>query len=203
MHSSDLQTQNKTSSYHVWVGQIILWSGFLTAAFAAVSKIQQPNKWETIPWGIYIPALGIGFAGIMISKARSQSDADALDTDHSAYAIAETNLHLLLALIKDAKQYPDRAPKQTLYWIDEHCANPLAEFANSRQSIANRFGMNTYCEIMTEFASAERSINRTWSAAADGYIDEVNRCIGIANEHLERAEQLLRRAEESEDKSAV
>ena len=37
-----------------------------------------------------------------------------------------------------------------------------------------------YGEVMTDFAAAERYLNRVWSASADGYIDEVN-------EYLEKA----------------
>jgi hypothetical protein len=41
---------------------------------------------------------------------------------------------------------------------------------------------------MTEFAAGERAVNRSWSAAADGYVDEVAVC-------LEKAELFFRNVE--------
>jgi hypothetical protein len=40
---------------------------------------------------------------------------------------------------------------------------------------------------MNYFATAERYLNRVWSASADGYIDEVN-------EYMERSEQQFEEA---------
>jgi hypothetical protein len=56
--------------------------------------------------------------------------------------------------------------------------------------------MTVYADVMTEFAAAERYINRTWSAAADGYIDEVNASITRANQHLANARKMLAVAEQ-------
>jgi len=198
MHSSEIDQDSEQISYHLWIGQLMLWIGFLIAAFSAVSKVQQPNKWQTIPWGIYLPSLAMGFAGIVIIKRWSPSSAADDDVAHSQYETAAKNLLRILELIDDATKQTNRPPKETLRWIDEQCTEPLAEFANARQSIANRFNMKVYADVMTEFASAERSINRTWSAAADGYIDEVNQCLEVASQHLRQAHQIMQRAEESE-----
>ena len=55
--------------------------------------------------------------------------------------------------------------------------------------------MKVYADVMTEFASAERLVNRTWSAAADGYVDEVATSLQLAGRHLARAKELLAVAE--------
>ena len=51
---------------------------------------------------------------------------------------------------------------------------------------------------MTEFAAAERYVNRSWSAAADGYVDEVAASLDKADQHLKNAQELLRAAEEGQ-----
>ena len=61
-----------------------------------------------------------------------------------------------------------------------------------------RFDLKTYADVMTEFASAERSINRAWSAAADGYIDEINLCIDRSYDHLGQVRDFLEQAEKAE-----
>jgi len=55
----------------------------------------------------------------------------------------------------------------------------------------HRFGLPAYAGIMTEFATAERSINRAWSASADGYIDEVWLSLDRAQRRMHRAKELF------------
>ena len=51
-----------------------------------------------------------------------------------------------------------------------------------------------YADVMSHFAAAERYLNRVWSCAADGYIDEAHTYIGRARvqflEALQRFEEL-------------
>ena len=39
-------------------------------------------------------------------------------------------------------------------------------------SMVHLFGLQTYADIMSEFAAGERYINRVWSASADEYDNE-------------------------------
>jgi hypothetical protein len=58
--------------------------------------------------------------------------------------------------------------------IDELFIDDLNNFVEARQSIVHAHGLNTYAEVMSNFAAGERYLNRVWSASADGYVDEVN-----------------------------
>ncbi len=73
--------------------------------------------------------------------------------------------------------------------------NRLPTFADSRQALVKRFGLEVYADVMTEFASAERYVNRSWSAAADGYVDEVAASLARANKHLQNTKMLMTEAE--------
>jgi hypothetical protein len=84
-------------------------------------------------------------------------------------------------------------------WIDDRCVPDLNGFADNREAIANRFGPLAYAEVMTEFASGERYLNRAWSAAADGYVDEVADCIQHADGFLREACELLDKWTSTED----
>jgi hypothetical protein len=68
--------------------------------------------------------------------------------------------------------------------IDEGPVHDLRAFADGRETIIDACGLEVYAAVMSEFATAERTINRAWSASADGYVDEVWLC-------LERAESLM------------
>ena len=75
--------------------------------------------------------------------------------------------------------------------IDEEVADELGRFAELREAIIPEFGLDHYAQVMTEFALAERTINRAWSASADGYIDEVQACLRRATLHLSAAQRCL------------
>ncbi|HMB54361.1 MAG TPA: hypothetical protein VKU40_13665, partial [Thermoanaerobaculia bacterium] len=63
----------------------------------------------------------------------------------------------------------------------------LAAFAEARESIAYRYGLAAYGEVMSHFASGERYLNRVWSASTDGYIDEAHDYLVRAKEQFEEA----------------
>ncbi len=86
-------------------------------------------------------------------------------------------------------------PADVLRCIDDECTEPFADFADARQALVKRFGLEVYADVMTEFASAERYVNRSWSAAADGYVDEVASSLARANQHLQNTKELLVEAE--------
>ncbi len=70
---------------------------------------------------------------------------------------------------------------------------------DARESIAHRYGLAAYGEVMSSFAAGERYLNRVWSASADGYIDEVNTYLDKAQaqfvESLEKIRQFKTGAE--------
>ena len=71
--------------------------------------------------------------------------------------------------------------------IDELLVDDLTAFADGREAIGHKYGLQQYADIMSHFAAGERYINRVWSASADGYIDEVNTYIGKAEEQFSEA----------------
>ncbi|MEM7317340.1 MAG: hypothetical protein AAF497_29800, partial [Planctomycetota bacterium] len=87
------------------------------------------------------------------------------------------------------------APNELLNVIDGQCSDRFSEFVEARQALVKRFSLRVYAEVMTEFASAERYVNRCWSAAADGYVDEVAASLTRASRHLAQARELLQAAE--------
>jgi hypothetical protein len=80
--------------------------------------------------------------------------------------------------------------------IDDRLALDLATFVNARETMIHIHGLQAYADVMTQFAAAERSINRAWSASADGYIDEVWICLDRAKTLMTNAQQTLKGAPE-------
>lgn len=186
---------SSTNRLPVLLGHLLLWSGFLVAAYCSVVRLEQEDKWSTIPWAWYLIALTVGLAGVvLVRRAKSHAASDEAKTE-AEYSLVQKSLDTVAEVIDRLNAEEQRTPAQVLRCIDDECVEPLSDFAESRQALVKRFGLNTYAEVMTEFASAERLINRSWSAAADGYVDEVATSLRRAKHHLGRAREILSAAE--------
>ena len=75
--------------------------------------------------------------------------------------------------------------------IDDDLREDLREVADARMALVPLYGMQRYADLMTQFASSERYVNRTWSASADGYVDEVWKSFELATAQMKRARGLL------------
>lgn len=183
------------------IGQILLWSGFLGGSYAAVCRLEQSDgAWQTIPWAAYAVCAFVGSVGVVLlrqdrsmQKIRSAAATASLESvrDHLVQASARVT-----AL---AGQIDQLSCEEVLPMIDEECAPLLTEFADGRAVILHRFGTAAYAEVMTEFASGERYLNRAWSAAADGYVDEVELSLNAARDFLAAATLSLANATEPTD----
>jgi len=75
--------------------------------------------------------------------------------------------------------------------IDRLVSGPLVSFVENRTSLIDALGMSVYAGIMSTFSPGERALNRAWSAATDGYRDEVLASVAKAAEAFERTRREL------------
>jgi CRISPR/Cas system-associated protein Csm6 len=75
--------------------------------------------------------------------------------------------------------------------IDAKLREDLRRFADARESLIHLFGLQTYADIMSSFATGERYVNRVWSASADGYNAEARDYIARAADQFRNARQQL------------
>jgi hypothetical protein len=170
-----------------WVGFIMVTLGFIAAALAAVVDE------AAVRWLWYIPAIGIGAAGVAAIRI---NDMRQSKTEHHVTANIET-VESSLARINDNinKLNSDKNSINTYdmrYRIDELFLEDLAMFVDARESIAHRYGLAAYADVMSCFAAGERYLNRVWSASADGYIDEVNDYLDKAKEQFTESLEKIR-----------
>ena len=175
------------------VGQVLLWIGFLGGAYVSVCRMERTDSpWSTIPWDWYALCVGVGTVGVVLLR-RDKMYRRALS------AASETSLESVRGKLQEIEeqitalvgQLDEMTCEEVLTFIDDRCVPVFAEFADGRTVIANRFGTSVYAEVMTEFASGERYVNRAWSAAADGYVDEVVDCVRAAQQFLHAANVAL------------
>lgn len=178
------------------LGHLLLWVGFLAGAFVSVSRLEQASdKWSTIPWVWYVVSMAVGIAGIVLLRNSNRQLHDDHEKTDAEYSLVQSSLEQVSAIVERLSEQASYDPADVLRCIDDECSEPFAEFADARQALVKRFGLAVYADVMTEFASAERYVNRSWSAAADGYVDEVAASLARANQHLQNTKLLMLEAE--------
>ncbi len=175
-----------------WVGFIMVTLGFIAAALAAVVDE------GAVKWLWYIPALGLGVAGVATIRV---NDVRQSKTEHHVTANIET-VETSLTRIADniSRLNSDKHSINTYdmrYRIDELFNEDLAMFVDARESIAHRYGLSAYADVMSCFAAGERYLNRVWSASADGYIDEVNEYLDKTREQFTESLDKIRQLKAS------
>ncbi len=175
------------------IGFLMVTVGFILAALAAVvdqsalkeideSTVEiveeaavEAGDQSTVKWMWYIPALVLGAAGVILIKV---DEARQSKTEHHIAARIETVESSLEKITANINKL--NAEKHSIHTydmrhrIDELFIDDIDKFVDARESIAHRYGLAAYGDVMSSFAAGERYLNRVWSASADGYIDEVN-----------------------------
>ena len=150
------------------------------------------GRWEG-KWWTGLGVVGL-LVGAMLLRSRAKA-AHAAAMEHpsegadSPRALMEGARQSLLALHAEAEQAPaghDRAHliMTRVAALQRSHMNPLIE---SRQRMRARLGLAGFARVMDRFASAERQVNRAWSAAADGDDEEALVCLPLAAESLAEA----------------
>lgn len=153
--------------------------GFIAAALATVVDE------NAVRWLWYVPALIVGAAGVAAIKT---DDARQNKTEHHVASRIETVESCLERIATSINKL--NADKHSIntydmrHRVDELFLDDLEMFVDARESIAHRYGLAAYGEVMSCFAAGERYLNRVWSASADGYIDEVNDYLDKAREQF-------------------
>jgi len=181
------------------LGGILLTIGFFGAAFVTVRHADSAGlEWQTIEWGWYALPFVVGVIGVSLLRTTAKATdthAHKLDADLTAMRASLDRI-----VDKLERQCANRDAIQVYDvhgWIDEELVVDLGAFVEVRESLIPLYGMQAYANIMSDFAGGERSINRAWSASADGYIDEVLICLDRALTLMRQAQAQLREQEQA------
>lgn len=163
------------------LGLVLVSVGFVVGSLACTWNAEQ------IQWGLFAVGMVLGLIGVGVLR-RNRQVAESGE-------VATQNLSTIAAslgrIVKSIEEL-DAAKGSVFVYdlpakIDSTFPDDLEVFVDGRKSIAARYGVDAYAEVMTEFAAAERYLNRVWSASVDGYQTE-------AHHYLERARHQFKRA---------
>jgi hypothetical protein len=168
----------------IQLGYVLIAAGFLAGSYFSVIQA------DTVSWVPWAVALGAGALGIALARYGHHSSARSEDVLGSNITAIRSSLG---SLAHKARQLHQEAaelnPYEVRHLIDERFMEDLSTFVEARESLKHRHGVQAYAEIMTSFATAERSLNRAWSASTDGYVDEVALSLEKAATHFRDAEE--------------
>lgn len=175
------------------IGQVLLWCGFLAAALVTVSRLEIPEQpWQTVPWGLYAVSMVVGAVGVVFLRRSAQAEVQQTDRVRGEFETLTTSLANLRATVSELRSTLEgMSPHEIVNKIDEGCVESFADFADARNALVQRFGLHGFAQVMTSFASAERFVNRAWSAAADGYVHEASSSLERAEHYLNEAGRLM------------
>jgi len=172
-------------------GYFLVAAGFIGGAFATSLDVQNVN------WALFAGTAGAALIGLVIFKrqlsalARSEEvlEGNRVELRESIANVVNDLGDIINGELTQGAVLRDR--------IDLKLREDLRRFADARESMVHLFGLQTYADIMSNFAAGERYINRVWSASADGYDEEANTYLKKAAGQFEEAKQQLLKAAES------
>ena len=167
------------------IAYLLLIGGFLGGAYVTALDI------EEVDWMLFGIAGFAAIAGVILAKRADRARAtsgDVLENNRNELNDSLANV------VRDIKQMTNGQMEKgeaLRDWIDDKLRPDLRRFAEARESMVHLYGMQTYADIMSEFAAGERYINRVWSTTADGYDEEAEIYLYRAAEQFEDAQKQL------------
>lgn len=167
-------------------------------AMAVVGGAKAPV--EGTDWPDTLVLFGIGAAlsvvGLVLwhtanrKAAKEAANAGGAEADPSALMVA-----LQGPLDALGAEIPDLSTVQICERVDVLLTEYVLPFAEVRQKVVSRFGMEKGAEILVTVAYGERLLNRVWSAAGDGHKPEASKCFPEAQGAFHEAAKLFEKAE--------
>jgi hypothetical protein len=151
---------------------------------------------KNVDWAFFIPVIIIGFVGIGLFRASRRKVTHSEETFKENLSIIDKSLNNIISSLKKINEEKGNTNVYDFHdKLDEMLADDISTFVEARQTISHVYNLQTYADVMSEFAGGERYVNRVWTASVDGYIDEVHEYIVKSLHQFEEAQKILLQAE--------
>ena len=137
------------------IGFCLLIAGFLAGAYSTALDIEATN------WSYFVPAAVIAIVGVILIKR----DASGQATSEKVLAANRSELTESLAnIVSNLDELIGAGNSVSIEHlrdeIDARLRNDLRRFADARESMVHLFSLQIYANIMSNFATGERYVNR-------------------------------------------
>ena len=168
------------------LANLMLAVGFLGGAYVTVAH-EDRVEWSLFGLCAFALIVGVVLSG-MLRRAEAADEKTSEDIEW-----LDRSLSNLIARLGELAGESDVF--EVRHRIDSDLMEDLDRFVERRESMIHRYGLQTYANVMSAFAASERLINRSWSASADGYVDEVQACLALAEGEMRSAQSRLKAAQ--------
>ena len=172
-------------------GFIIFCVGIVLAIVGASKAPVEGSEWPDTIW-LFIDGTTVALIGLVLWRQRVQKLANELaqatESESDPFVLLEALISPLDALKGDIEEL---APDALTARIDTLLNDFVLPFAEVRQVLVNRLGMEKGAEVLVIVAFGERLLNRVWTAAADGHLPEAKACFPEAHEAFIEAQALI------------
>jgi hypothetical protein len=184
-----------------------LFAGGIMLAISGAAKLPAPIPEGTEPvfldqfpdtWPVFLVGFVATVTGLVIWWKDVFASRAVLKNDDSDGANPLSLLESLLPQLRQLAEEIDELEGTDIAERVEHLLeHTVLPFAESRQRLFDRLGMRVGAEILITAAFGERMLNRTWSAAADGYLEEARNSFRDGAAAFEEAARMVDGAAES------
>ncbi|MDP6763857.1 MAG: hypothetical protein QF903_00350 [Planctomycetota bacterium] len=167
----------------------------LTAEGIGTVDVKVPSSWNFADWTqrySFLAAVLATLAGVALLRRASRADlAVPSGGDAAATAQGEDPRAVLERLVEETEALAGEVASMdatSLHAaVDALLAGPLYTLIEGRDVLRSRHGVRAAVAFMAPLAGAERQLNRAWSAAVDGAVEESRDCVGRALAPLREA----------------
>ena len=168
------------------LGYLLLLGGFLMGAYSTALDIRSTN------WLMFVPSAVAALLGLILLKREAAGEARSEEVLAANRNELSDSIGRIVESLGGVIERQEQILTDDLRdEIDTGLRDDLRRFAEARESMIHLFGIQTYADIMSEFAAGERNVNRVWSASADGYRGEAHTYLGRALSRFNDAKRLL------------
>ena len=172
-------------------GFIIFSIGIVLAIVGASKAPIEGSAWpDTVP--VFLAGSLLAVVGLFLwrraTAAEARAQAASSESANDPYALLTGLMEPMNAL----KSELDSLDTEALGERVDHLLNDFVlPFAEVRQVLVNRMGMEKGAEVLVIVAFGERLLNRVWTTAADGHLPEAKACFPEAHEAFIEAHALI------------
>ncbi len=153
------------------------------------------GRWDEAP-AFGASVLGLLTSAALMRRARRRAGSGVTAVHDEPVAVLARICEAVADLRAELARRPDEPSRlaHVLGVLGTLQRGDLPAFVATREDLVAAGGLAGYARVMDRFAGAERQLNRAWSAAADGVLDEardsLDRAAVLLDEAAERATQV-------------
>jgi hypothetical protein len=156
---------------------LLITFGTIGATVGVARTVPSVPGWQSawqVQGTLTILSLATMLAGIAIQR-REHGSRITSPVSSGTFQWPCAALECLQAATTQLESTLDQRDLQSLHQtLEAIVSSPIADFVENRTAISERHGIRNSAAVMGPFATAERCLNRAWSASADGYWHEAD-----------------------------